>query len=530
VEQDQKRKNISDPMRYYIRGTFVLVILALFFASCGTRHEDGYRKGRYSSVDDLKRKRIAVLMGSTHDQYARKNFPDATVLQYNTPSDMVLAVKSGKADAGIYSEPELSHLLLQEHSLAAIGTPLFSAKAGMAFHQEDDSLRLSFNRFLDQIRKNGIFDDMVNRWITGENGVMPTLPANPPTKASLVVGIISDIGLPFTTVRNNHLEGFNIELLDRFGAYTGKQIIYRDIEFAGIIAALKSRKIDMIGTLMAITEERSKSINFSDAYYEGDAKMFVLKKNIASPASEVIVQERQWMSESLDGIVNSFRNNIIRENRWRLILDGLRVTVEVSFLSALWGTALGGLICFMRMSHVKPLEIAAKFYIAVMRGTPVLVLLMLIFYVAFASVDIDPVSVAVIAFGLNFGAYASEIYRSGIESIDRGQSEAGIAIGFTKVQTFIVIILPQMVSRILPVYKGEFISLVKMTSIVGYIAVQDLTKASDIIRSRTFDAFFPIIMVAVLYYLISWALLLLIGYLEKTTNPRIRRRNVPQQA
>lgn len=147
---------------------------------------------------------------------------------------------------------------------------------------------------------------------------------------------------------------------------------------------------------------------------------------------------------------------------------------------------------------------------------------MIIFYIVFASVDIDPVLVAVIAFGLNFAAYVSEMFRTGIEGVDTGQTEAGIAIGFSKVKTFIFIVLPQAARRILPVYKGEMISLVKMTSIVGYIAVQDLTKASDIIRSRTFDAFFPLIMVAVLYFLISWLLMLLLGYVERKTNPKLK--------
>ena len=132
--------------------------------------------------------------------------------------------------------------------------------------------------------------------------------------------------------------------------------------------------------------------------------------------------------------------------------------------------------------------------------------------------------VAVLAFGMNFAAYTAEIFRSGIEGIDKGQTEAGISLGFTRVQTFLHIILPQMVQRVLPVYKGEFISLVKMTSIVGYIAVQDLTKASDIIRSRTFDAFFPLIMVAVLYFLISWTLLQLLEYAERRCDPKQKRR------
>jgi len=147
---------------------------------------------------------------------------------------------------------------------------------------------------------------------------------------------------------------------------------------------------------------------------------------------------------------------------------------------------------------------------------------MIVYYVIFASANIHPVIVAVIAFGINFAAYVSEIFRTSIEGIDNGQNEAGIAGGFTKIQTFIYIILPQALRQILPVYKGEFISLIKMTSIVGYIAIQDLTKASDIIRSRTFDAFFPLIMVAVAYLIIVWALTWALGYLEISIDPKRR--------
>jgi len=177
----------------------------------------------------------------------------------------------------------------------------------------------------------------------------------------------------------------------------------------------------------------------------------------------------------------------------------------------------------MRMSQNGFLQMPARIYIEVMRGTPVLVLLMLIFYVLFASIDINPVLVAVFAFGLHFAAYIAEIFRAGVRSIDDGQTEAGIAMGFSKVQTFIYIIMPQTVQRILPVYKGEFISLVKMTSIVGYVAVQDLTKASDIIRSRTFDAFFPLIMVAILYFILAWVLTRALEYIEQRTDPELRR-------
>ena len=153
-----------------------------------------------------------------------------------------------------------------------------------------------------------------------------------------------------------------------------------------------------------------------------------------------------------------------------------------------------------------------------------LVLLMLIFYVVFGSVNISPTLVAVIAFGMNFAAYFAEIFRAGLMGIDNGQREGGIAMGFSPVQTFIHILLPQTIVRILPIYKGEFISLVKMTSVVGYIAVHDLTKAGDIIRSRTFDAFFPLVMVAVLYFLIAALFIQGLEYLERRTDPVARRR------
>jgi polar amino acid transport system substrate-binding protein len=195
----------------------------------------------------------------------------------------------------------------------------------------------------------------------------------------------------------------------------------------------------------------------------------------------------------------------------------------LSLLSCAFGTLLGALICYMRMSRNTLVRRSAMLYISLMRGLPVLVLLMLIFYVVFASVNISPILVAVFAFGLNFAAYVSEMFRTGIESIDRGQSEAGVAMGFTRVGTFSHIVLPQALQRILPVYKGEFISMVKMTSIVGYVAVEDLTKASDIIRSRTFDAFFPLVTVAILYFLVSWVLIQGLGYIERRTDPMQRR-------
>jgi polar amino acid transport system substrate-binding protein len=272
----------------------------------------------------------------------------------------------------------------------------------------------------------------------------------------------------------------------------------------------------MIVSGMTATDERRKSVDFTQPYFANAQVLFVKKATAGSTVSLPFFQS----------IANSFYSNIIHEERYLLILDGLKTTVVISVLATVFGTLLGALVCFMRMSKKSVLNLPAKIYISILRGTPVLVLLMLIFYVVFASVNIDPVPVAIIAFGMNFAAYVSEIFRTGIEGVDKGQIEAGIAMGFSGVRTFFYIVLPQTVRRILPVYKGEFISLVKMTSIVGYIAVQDLTKASDIVRSRTFDAFFPLVMVAILYFLISWFLTQSLEYVERITDPKFNRKKV----
>jgi polar amino acid transport system substrate-binding protein len=212
----------------------------------------------------------------------------------------------------------------------------------------------------------------------------------------------------------------------------------------------------------------------------------------------------------IDSVVNSFTNNLIAEDRYRMILDGLQVTLLITLFAALLGTLLGGVVCWMRMSRRKWLRQVAKVYIDLMRGTPVLVLLMLMYYVVMAPMDATGIVVAIVTFAMNTAAYISEMLRTTIQGIDRGQTEAGLALGFTQRQTFFRIILPQVVKAVMPVYQGEVISLLKGTSIVGYIAVADMTRASDLIRSRTFDAFFPLIVTAIIYFLMAWLIGLLL--------------------
>jgi polar amino acid transport system substrate-binding protein len=482
------------------------------------------------SVDDLKHKRIAVLLGSVHDSYAMQHFPQAVIMQYKSPSDILLAVKSGKVDAAIYTRETLVEILHADPELALLGDSLQTYPIGIGFNKDKDVLREQFNAFLKTIKQDGTYDEMVSRWIKNNITTMPHI-ENSEKNGVLIAGNVSDKGLPFTVVKNNQLIGFDIELAERFGAYLGKKVQYADMEFGNLIVAASTNKIDMIVSTLMLTDERKQKIDFSDPYYALGANAFALRKNIAHESVAAPAQSQPSESQPasklpsfLQNTLQSFESNIIHEDRYLLILSGLQVTVMIAIFATIFGTLLGGLICFMRMSPHAWLSTPAKIYISILRGMPVLVLLMLIFYVVFASVNISPVLVAVIAFGMNFAAYVSEIFRSGVNGVDKGQVEAGIAMGFTKLTTFIYITLPQTIQRILPVYKGEFISLVKMTSIVGYIAVQDLTKASDIIRSRTFDAFFPLVMIAILYFLISWLLLQSLEYLERRTDPKYKRQ------
>ena len=215
-----------------------------------------------------------------------------------------------------------------------------------------------------------------------------------------------------------------------------------------------------------------------------------------------------------------FFTNFIEKNRWKYIVDGLKITLIVTIFAVLIGIFLGFLIAIVRTTHdktgkLKILNAICKVYLTVIRGTPVVVQLMIIYFIIFGSVDISKVLVAIIAFGINSGAYVAEIFRSGIMSIDNGQFEAGRSLGFNYAQTMMYIIMPQAFKNVLPTLCNEFISLLKETSVSGYIALQDLTKGGDIIRSRTYDAFMPLIAVALIYLAMVMIFTKLVGLLER---------------
>ena len=474
------------------------------------------------SVNDLADKRIGILSGTIYDKLAGERFPSALILRFNTTADMGLALKAGQLDALIISMGPGREMANANPEIGILTEDFFTSQIGVGFSKKNPALRERFNAFLKDVQADGSLETQRRKWFEQDIAKvkMPKYPPQPAGK-KIVAGVSSG-DLPVSAYVNGEYVGFDIEMIRNFAQRQQLQVEFVPLEFSALIASLASGKVDMIADSLSITEERQKLVDFSNPYMLEKTFVLVLKANLAGQSGGVktAAPAKPWFTDLTERI----HSNLWQENRYLLILDGLKTTLSISILSLLLGTLLGAVVCYLRMSGRSIFSGPARFYISVMRGIPVLVLLMITYYVIFANSNISPVLVAVLAFGLNFAAYVAEMFRTAIASIDKGQTEAGIAGGFTPLQTFGYIVLPQATNRVLPVYKGEVISLVKMTSIVGYVAVQDLTKASDIIRSRTFDAFFPLILTAVLYFAIAALLLQILEVVEKRTDPRRRRQ------
>lgn len=223
-----------------------------------------------------------------------------------------------------------------------------------------------------------------------------------------------------------------------------------------------------------------------------------------------------------------FYQNFIEDNRYMYLVNGLKNTLIITVFALLLGVLLGFIVAVIRTTcdktgKLKILNFVCKVYLTVIRGTPVMVQLLIIYYVIFASARIDKLVVTSLAFGVNSGAYVAEIIRSGIMSIDNGQMEAGRSLGLSYAMTMVYIISPQAFKNILPALANEFIVLLKETSVSGYIGTMDLTRGGDIIRSVTYEAFLPLFAVALIYLVIVMALSAAVGRLERRLRSNERR-------
>jgi len=194
----------------------------------------------------------------------------------------------------------------------------------------------------------------------------------------------------------------------------------------------------------------------------------------------------------------------VKDGSWLTILNGLWVTVQISALSLLFGTLFGSLLCFFRVGKLPPLKIAAQVYISIIRGSPVLMLLMLLFYGVFARTGISPLLVAVITFSMHTAAHVAELLRSGLMALDKGQVEAARTLGFSKFQAFKLVTIPQLVRIAKPVYQSTVVNLIQWTSVVGYVTITDLTRVINNTASRTMQPMITIMGGMVIYLAISY--------------------------
>lgn len=220
------------------------------------------------------------------------------------------------------------------------------------------------------------------------------------------------------------------------------------------------------------------------------------------------------MSAWWNSVVDDFYKCFIREDRWKLLLGGIGVTIKIALVAALLGLVIGFLIALCNLSKKKYLNIIGKVYTDIIRGTPSVTQLMIIYFVIFASINWPKWLIAAIAFSINSGAYVSEIIRAGILSIDKGQKEAGRSLGLSRAQTMMYIIVPQAVKNIFPAMCNEFITLIKETAIVGYVGLVDIQKAGDFIKSATYKPFMPLIATAIIYFVLIKILTLVMARVE----------------
>lgn len=449
--------------------------------------------------DDIMKTSLLVSTGTSHDIFVTKDFEGANIVRADNYPDMLPMLQTGRAKYAILDLPAIEEVRMADSTVVIVDSNIMETPLAIAFPKKNTALCDEFNAFYDKFKETDEYKSIITRWIDGEGGDIPVIEEN--KKGKLLEVATSTGCYPYVATVDGELQGHDIEIIRYFARDNGYRVNIIDMTFPGLISSVSTGRCDVAVSGLSVTPEREKNILFSKPYSIVKAGIFTLKKHLSDDVLTTEVEGKGlW-----DTFVETFKSNVIDEGRYKLILSGLLVTIIISLFSIILGTILGGGICYMSMSKSSFTRAFAKLYIDIIRGVPVLVLLMINYYVIFVSTSFSAVTISVISFAMNFAAYVSEMFRSTIISIDKGQNEAGLAMGFTKIQTFVFVIAPQAIKRVMPVFKGEAISLVKMTSVVGYVAVQDLTKVSDIIRSRTFDAFFPLLVSALLYFLVAYA-------------------------
>jgi len=501
-----------------IKYFFILLFcLGLILSSC---KETVHERTVIRSLEDLDGKPVSVIMGTVQDKLISEQCPNSKVLWVDTDGDTFLMVENGKVCATIISAFTWRQVAATYSNIVDIGVKLKPMDIAFAFNKEHSELLEKFNSFLSPMVENGEVQELIEKWSDpGSSPQMPDPSITSGENGTLKIAVCA-ITVPFDYLLNGEIVGVEPEIAARFAASLGMKWEFTDMTFSGLIAYLQSGKAVMGSSIICVTPERQQSVNFSIPHFQDYSTVLVNKKYAPE---ELVVGDGAGAQSFWNKLKSNFLKSFVVEKRYMLLLEGLKSTVLISVFAALFGTLLGALLCFTLGRRNRIVSGISKLFVEFMRRMPQIVMLMIMYYIVFGSVDINGVWVAIISFSLCFAAYTSIIFRSAVDSIDKGQTEAALSMGFSRFETLTNIILPQTIQRALPVYRGEFIALVRATSIVGYIAIFDLTRAGDIIRSRTYEAFFPLVFITIVYFLVIWVLSIVLKYIEIKTQPKRKR-------
>lgn len=463
-------------------------------------------------VDDLPGKKIGVQLGTTGDQYASDYESDGSgteIIRYNKGADAIQALKQSKIDCVLIDEQPAKAFVAKNPDLSILEEEFTLEDYAACIAKGNTELKDNINKAIRELKADGTLDDIISNYIDDEyKGKKPYVSPDGIAYSGTLTMATNAAFPPYEYYENNKITGIDVDIATAIADKLGMKLEISDIEFDSIIIAVQSGKADFGMAGMTVTEDRLKNIDFSDTYV----------------TTKQVIVVRNGNGESNSSFIDRIKSTFLDDNRWQYIPKGLLNTAIITLFAGIIGIILGFLIAIIRVANersesrsfgLKFINALAKIYLTIFRGTPMMVQLLIMYYVIFASYSINPVLVAVIAFGLNSGAYVAEAVRAGIISIPIGQFEAGRSLGFTYSRTMRYIIMPQAIKNSLPAMCNEFISLLKESSIVGYIGLMDLTKAGDIIRSNTYEALIPLCTVALIYLVIVMILTWLVGRLER---------------
>ena len=507
------------------RAIWVLVIICtIFFSGCG-KSAGG---DQFQKIADLNKPEysIGAVVGAASEPYVPEAFPLAVEKQFPDVSDMVMALEKKQVDAVVFTRPAFEAVLNEQpDKFQIIEEPLGKTAIHTVISPRTKwkNLPQEINDFLREKKADGTLDRLYTYWFVEHNTAIPPDSPRAPrdTGKKLVAGTLGTI-VPASFYAGNELSGYDIELVELFAHEYGYELEFRVESIVSLLTDTEFGKIDLISGSIMYTPERAERVIFPQTPLFEVPISAMVRRNPGETG--VVGAEGNQDTGFFGGIKTSLEKTLVHEDRYKMILDGLEVTFVLSLGSLLLGTFLGFVFCLMKRSSLRIVAKPTEAFIALISGLPIVLTLMICFYIVFAGTGLSEISISIIAFAIDFGCYVAIILNSGIESVDPGEIEAAIALGMSKWQAFRTIIFPQAVQKTFGVYRRQVISLIKATSIVGYIAVQDLTKVSDIIRARTYDAFFSLVFTAAIYFLLARICIFLLDRADHRLNRR--KRNV----